>query len=126
MPRQARRSPNETQAVLLRPPEESQRILVALVEMSLRLHKPMSEEYQRQILKDLSSYPVQAIEYSLDNWGRNAKVLPSLADLLQLLRSWMADKITFETCGNCDTGWVDAGLDDKGNRAVKRCACVSQ
>jgi len=115
---------NSTQQTLLRPLEESETILRELVKMSLRLHKPMSEEYQRQILSDLGCYPVKAIEYALDSWGRNSKVLPTLADLLQLLNSWMADKVFVQTCGTCDSGWIEAGLDKAGNRAVKRCSCV--
>src|SRR5208337_2592650 len=124
MRKTARHSVNETQQTLLRPVEESEKICDELVKMSLRLHKPMSEEYQRQLLSDLGCYPVKAIEYALDSWGRNAKVLPTLADLLQLLNSWMADKILFETCGKCDTGWIEAGPDKAGNRAVQRCECV--
>src|SRR5208337_1480707 len=120
----ARHSANETQQTLLRPVEESEKICDELVKMSLRLHKPMSEEYQRQLLSDLGCYPVKAIEYALDSWGRNAKVLPTLADLLQLLNSWMADKVFVQTCGNCDSGWVDGGLDKAGNQSVKRCSCV--
>ena len=115
-----------TQQTLLRPLEESEMILRELVRMSLRLHKPMSEEYQRQILSDLLPYPLKAIEYAVDSWGRNSKVLPTLVDLLQLLNVWMADNVACETCGKCDSGWVDAGLDHAGNSAVKRCECVTQ
>ena len=124
--RNSKRSPKTTQQQLLRPLEESETVLRELVKMSLRLHKPMSEEYQSVILQDLGCYPVSAIEYALDSWGRNAKVLPTLADLLALLNSWMAEKMEFQTCGHCDTGWVDAGPDKAGNRSVKRCECVSQ
>jgi hypothetical protein len=124
--RSSKRSPKMMQQQLLRPLEESETILQELVKMSLRLHKPMSEEYQRVILQDLACYPVAAIEYALDSWGRNSKVLPTLSDLLALLRSYMADKMTFETCGNCDTGWVRGFKDAAGNEAVKRCSCVQR
>jgi hypothetical protein len=123
MPKRARRSQNETQQTLLRPLEESEKILSALVKMSLRLHKPMSQEYQEQILADLGPYPVAAIDYALDAWGRNAKVLPTLADILGLLRSWAANNVIVETCGNCDSGWIAGYKDKGGNPAVKRCEC---
>jgi hypothetical protein len=124
--RNSKRSQKLMQQTLLRPLEESETILRELVKMSLRLHKPMSEEYQRVLLTDLNCYPVSAIEYALDCWGRNSKVLPCLADLLALLRSYMADKMAFETCGNCDTGWVRGFKDKAGNEAVKRCECVQR
>ena len=80
--------PNETQGVLLRPLEESERVLQAMVTMAARIGKPFSEERMQQLHDDLGNYPVAAIEWSLDVHGRNSKVLPALADLLQLLRTW--------------------------------------
>jgi hypothetical protein len=94
--------------------------------MSLRLGKPLSGERMEQLLADLTPYPVPAIDWALDNWGRNAKIMPTLADLLGLLQSYMAEHTAVEFCGNCDTGWVEAGPDHAGNRAVKRCECVSR
>lgn len=41
-----------------------------------------------QLLKDLAPYRVTAIEWALDRWGRNESKLPSLADLLELLREY--------------------------------------
>jgi hypothetical protein len=77
-----RRSPNVTQTTLLRPPGESERVLQALVQMATRIGKPFSEQRMQQFHDDLISYPVQAIEYFCDCWGRSAKVLPALSDAL--------------------------------------------
>jgi hypothetical protein len=79
---------NGTQQVLLRPQQELDRVLAAMVAMSNRIGKPFSEARMDQLNTDLGGYPVEAIEWSLDSWGRNAKVLPALSDLLQLLRTW--------------------------------------
>jgi len=97
MRKREKRSLNETQTVLVRPLEESSLILNAMVKMALRLHKPMSEDFQNQLLSDLGPYPVPAIEWALDSWGRNAKVLPTLSDLLGLLRTWYSDTVS-EVC----------------------------
>ena len=86
-----RRSPNVTQTTLLRPPEESDRVLQALVQMATRIGKPFSEQRMQQFHDDLISYPVQAIEYFCDCWGRSAKVLPALSDALALVQTWYAD-----------------------------------
>lgn len=93
-----RRSPTATQGTLERPLEQCSKILNALVVMATRLGKPMSAERQDQLLHDLEPYPVQAIEWALDSWGRNAKVLPALSDLLQLLRTWHAENVAEENC----------------------------
>ena len=88
MPRQATRLPNGTQQELLRPSSESDRILLALGTMATRLGKPLNEERINQWLADTNNYPVDAVEWAVDSWSRNAKVLPTLADLLQLIRTW--------------------------------------
>jgi hypothetical protein len=126
MRKREKRSLNETQQTLLRPLEESEKILSAITTMSTRLGRPLSEERIQQWLRDLANYPIAAIEYAMDNWGRNAKQLPTLADLLTLLRSWAADKVLIETCGKCDSGWVPGGKDKAGNDAVVRCECIQR
>lgn len=98
MPNQARRSQNETQGQLLRPVIECSKILDAIAAMSLRLGRPMSAERQDQLLRDLENYPVAAIEWAIDNWGKNAKTLPVLGDLVQLLRTWHVDNDPRNSC----------------------------
>jgi hypothetical protein len=87
-----RRSPSATQTQLLRRPHESERVLQALVTMATRIGRPFTETRMQQLCDDLNNYPVDAIEWALDAWGRNAKVLPALADLIQLLRTWHQEK----------------------------------
>lgn len=81
-------SQSAIQGQLLRPQSESERVLQALVTMATRIGKPFSEARMQQLHDDLANYPVEAIEWALDSWARNAKVLPALADLLQLVRTW--------------------------------------
>lgn len=101
MRKRARPSLNETQQTLLRPLEESERILCALGTMSTRLGRPLNEERIKQWMDDLANYPVEAIEWSLDTWARNGRQLPTLADLLQLLRTWQVD-VSFERPCECE------------------------
>lgn len=122
-----RRSQTETQQTLLRPLEESSKILADLVRMGLRLRRPMSDAWMAQFCHDTNSYPLAAVLYAIDQWGQSAKALPELSQTLALIRSYMADKVFFETCGNCDSGWIRGGFKDKaGNEAVKRCECVER
>lgn len=124
MRKEQKRSPNETQGVLLRPLGESEKIDDAFLQMSNRLGRPLGQERMEQLQRDLANYPVAAIEYALDSWGRNAKVLPALADLLTLLTSYMSQHSTGrQTCGQCDSGWIRGFKDKAGNDAVKRCEC---
>ena len=88
MRRREKHLPTETPQTLLRTPDESSKILGAMVQMANRIGKPFSEARLQQLHDDLGPYPVAAIEWSLDSWGRNSKVLPTLSDLLQLLRTW--------------------------------------
>ena len=104
--------------------EESSKILHAMVVMSNRLGRPMSGDRMDQLLADLAHYPVRGIEWALDNWGRNAKALPVLSDILKLLQAWSLENVIIETCGNCDSGWVRGFKDKAGNDAVKRCSCM--
>src|ERR1035438_2014552 len=83
-----KRSQKETQGQLLRPQNELDRVLDALVKMATRIGKPFSETRMQQLSDDLNNYPVESIEWATDAWGRNAKVLPALADLIGLLRTW--------------------------------------
>lgn len=47
---------------------------------------------------DLASYPTDGIEWALDSWGRNAKKLPALSDLTQLLATWMGGAVPKYAC----------------------------
>jgi hypothetical protein len=100
MPKRGRHLPNETQGVLLRPLGESEKIEDALLQMSNRLGRPLSQERIEQFQRDLGSYPVSAIEWTLDSWARNLKVLPALSDLLQLLRTWHVENMPEEKCSD--------------------------
>ncbi len=91
-------SPSETPQALLRPPSELNRVLAAMVAMAARIGKPFSEQRMDQMVTDLAPYPVEAIEWALDSWSRNAKVLPALIDILQLLRTWIVDNTPEEKC----------------------------
>jgi hypothetical protein len=94
------------QQTLLRPLEESSKILAAITAMALRLGRSMSGERMEQLLNDLAPYPVAAIEWALDSWGRNAKTLPALSDLLQLLRTWFVEnEPEGRDCSLDDTGY---------------------
>jgi len=82
--------------------------------------------------KLLAPYPLNAIEYAFDNWGRNGKAWPKPANILELIGAWnLSNKVEFQSCGQCDGGWVRVfeGRTDGGHRidasvgAVKRCQC---
>lgn len=107
-----RRSPRETQQALLRPLEESSKILAAMTAMSNRIGKPFSGERMDQLLHDLEVYPVNAVEWALDSWSRNARVLPALSDLLQLLRTWHAENVAEENCECSHLHGTGYGVED--------------
>jgi hypothetical protein len=86
-----RRSQSETKQAILRPSSELDRIDKALFLMATRLGKTITAERINLWHQDLSSYPVDAIEFCFDAWGRNAKVLPTLSDILGLIRTWHKD-----------------------------------
>jgi hypothetical protein len=92
-----RRLQSETTEQVLRPLDESQRVLAAMVQMATRIGKPFSEARMQQLHDDLHAYPVDGIEWAIDSWSRNSKVLPALSDLLQLLRTWHVENVQ-ETC----------------------------
>jgi hypothetical protein len=117
-------SQNVTKQELERPLEQQDRIDLALFQMSNRIGRPLSVDRINQWHQDLFPYSVKAIEFALDSWGRSAKVLPTFADLLTLLRAWSSDHIEIEYCGKCDTGWLRGFKDKAGNDAVKRCDCI--
>ena len=93
MRNQEKRSQSETQQTLLRPLKESSKILAAITAMALRLGKPMSGERMEQLLNDLAPYPVQAIEWAFDTWGKTAEKLPTLSNILKLLETWHGDHV---------------------------------
>lgn len=97
MQRWEKHSPNETLIQLLRPQHELERVLAAMVKMATRIGRPFSEARMEQLNHDLVSYPVDAIEWALDTWGRNAKVLPTLCDLRPMMQTWL-----FPSSGDCE------------------------
>lgn len=107
-----RRLPSATTGQPVRPLSECSRILAGFVAMAARIGKPFSGERQDQLLRDLEPYPVQAIEWALDAWGRNARVLPALSDLLQLLRAWHADNAAEEKCECSQLHGTGYGIED--------------
>lgn len=102
----SRRLQSRTQQELLRPLEESDRVLQALVKMATRIGKPFSEARMQQLHDDLVSYPVEAIEWAADTIGRNSKVLPALADFLKLLSTWQ-----YEDAGDRDRSQDHTGYE---------------
>jgi len=80
----------------------------------------------------LAPYPVKAIDFAFDNWGRNGKVWPKPANILELIAAWnLSNKPEFKGCSNCEDGWIRV-FDGKtwGGHAVdpkvgmvKRCQC---
>lgn len=129
MPKRERRSPNAIQGQLLRPQEELQRVLQALVTMSQRIGKPFSEERMQQFSSDLNNYPVEGIEWAMDNWGRNAKALPTLADILAMLRTWLIPsagrKRDEPGCEQCEQGWIVTNPEAKKcDWVMTPCACL--
>ena len=83
--------------------------------------------------KILAHYPINSIDYAFDNWGRNGKQWPKVANILELIAAWfLSNEEDFKCCENCDFGWVRVfeGRTDGGKRvdpkvgAVKRCQCL--
>jgi hypothetical protein len=126
MQKRERHSPTATQQILLRPLQESNKILDLLVEMSLRINRPMSEEWMKQFLKDTNNFPMLAVEHMIQEWGSTGKALPKLSETKQIIEIYIAEHTALELCGHCDTGWVHGFKDAKGKDAVKRCECVSR
>ena len=95
---QDRRLQSETNQQVERPSNEQDRIDDALLKMSTRLGRSLTVERIQQWHEDLASYPVEAIEWALDTHARNSKTLPSLADLVQLLKTWYVDEAPQPRC----------------------------
>ena len=90
--------PSETQQVLERQPNELNRVVAAMVAASNRIGRPFSEARMDQLIDDLAGYSVEAIEWAMDQWGRTAEKLPTLANILKLLDLWKQDHKPHETC----------------------------
>jgi hypothetical protein len=103
--------PSATTGQPVRPLHELDRVLAAITAMAARIGRPFSETRMDQLITDLAPYPVQAIEWALDSWGRSAEKLPSLSNILKLLDTWHTDHVE-QKC-DCDhlhgTGY---GTDD--------------
>ena len=91
MPRARKHSQSVSQQDLMRPSHEQERFERALRKMFLRLNREMSAEQVSQLYEDCSGKSIDAIEWALDSWGRNAKQLPKLSDLNELFEAWNRD-----------------------------------
>lgn len=116
--------PRKTRTLPERPLAQQDQIDAALLKMSHRIGRPLSVDRINQWHEDLAPYPVEAIEWVMDSWGREKKTLPSLSELLDLIRSWSSTNATHRYCGNCNSGWLTGFKDRAGNDAVKRCPCM--
>lgn len=120
-------------------PEEQQRrsLLVvgylqnlALPSMFNRELTEQDYELWQQLLKP---YPLKAIEFAFENWGRNGKQFPKPANILELIGAWRLSQNTeeFVSCGICTKGWIyltegrTIGVHalKLGEQMVKRCEC---
>lgn len=100
MRRTGRRSQPETKQQLIRPSNEQERIDSALLLMATRLNKVLTERMIEMWHADLSVYPVDGIEWAFDSWGRNAKRLPVLSDITQLLNTWQGGGVPESGCSD--------------------------
>lgn len=128
--RNTKHSQNGTQDQPWRPQEESLRILQAMVVMATRIGKPFPEDRQRQLLADLGNYPVEAIEYAFDAWGRNAEKLPALKNLIGILNSWniptAKKKRDIAGCSQCQQGFIVTNPEAKKcDWIVRNCDCLT-
>jgi hypothetical protein len=128
MQKQGKLSQKRTKTVIERPLKESDAICDALGKMATRLAKTISEDWIRQWLEDTSNYPVDAVLYALDSWGRNARKLPALADIIGILQSEMIPEHGTTRpagCDSCNQGWIVVNPEAKpSDYKMKRCACL--
>ena len=94
----SRRRQNESRQQTERPLSEQERIDRALALMVTRIGHSMSPERINQWHQDLGGYSIEAIEWAIDTYGRMARRLPALADLVELLNTWQADEIPAAGC----------------------------
>jgi hypothetical protein len=83
----------------------------------------------QQFNSDLNNYPVEGIEWAMDNWGRNAKALPALADIIGMLRTWMIpgpDRTRHDPgCDQCEQGFIVMNPEAKKcDWVVTPCTCI--
>lgn len=102
-----RRQQNSQQQIE-RPLNEQQRIDAVLALMVTRIGHSMDTERINQWHTDLSDYPLQGIEWAFDSWSRNARRLPALADIVQLLSTWKQDNEETESDPHAGTGYYIA------------------
>lgn len=98
MRRTGRRSQQETKQQLIRPSHESEKIDAALSVMATRVRGVLTERMVEMWHRDLDVYPTDAIEWALDTYGRNAKRLPALADITELLATWQGAGVSQHGC----------------------------
>jgi len=124
-----KRLQSETKGQVVRPSSEQDRIDSALDLMCRRLNKVLTAERINLWHADLASYPVEAIEYVLDAWGRNARALPVLSDLVGMLRTWMIPtrrRRDEPGCPDCVQGWqVTNPTAKKSDWKMVPCPCLT-
>lgn len=95
MRRTGRRSQQETKQQLIRPENEQEKIDDALSLMATRVRGVLTERMFEMWHRDLAVYPLDAIEWALDTYGRMAKRLPALGDITELLKTWQGSVPTY-------------------------------
>lgn len=73
---------------------------------------------------DLSTYPTEAIEWAFDSWGRNAKRLPVLSDVTQLLATWQGGGVPEAGCGDECRATHGTGYDSNDCWAIWKKVCA--
>jgi hypothetical protein len=87
MPRSRQRN-DKKQGVLLRPPNESDRILQLVQEMGGQFQREMEESDFQRWLRDLARFPIAAIEFAFEKWHENGRFFPQPADIRDLCNAW--------------------------------------
>lgn len=98
MRKRGRHSQPETNQQLIRPSQEQEKIDAALLLMATRIGRVITERMVEMWHRDLAVYPVDGIEWAFDSWGRNAKRLPVLSDITELLTTWAGGKVPEYGC----------------------------
>lgn len=87
MPR-SKQASDKRQGVLLRPSNESDRILQLIQEMGSQFQRELDESDFQRWLRDLARFPMQAIEFAFEKWHENGRFFPQPADIRDLCNAW--------------------------------------
>ena len=124
---------------LVTPEEQQKRSLLVVgylqnLALPSMFNRELTEQDYELWQQLLQPYPLKAIEYAFESWGRNGKQFPKPANILELVGAWSLsnNSVEFRSCGVCTEGWVYltegrtiGGHSLKlGDRMVKRCECL--